>query len=369
MERNPRAGQRRGRGAVSNPAGRFASTTSAVEDDGWGNLEAPLPRLVTAATAEAARSILTRNNSPDIPFDRSINPYRGCEHGCIYCYARPAHAYVDLSPGLDFETRLFYKPQAAELLRRELAAPRYRCKPIALGANTDPYQPIERRYRITRGILETLSEFDHPVMIVTKGAALIERDLDLLASMAQRRLVSVAISLTTLDIRLKRTLEPRAASPSARVAAMRMLSNAGVPTSVMVAPIIPALTDHELERLVETAAQAGCKRAGYVVLRLPHEVEPLFEEWLQANEPLKAARVMSRMREYHGGRSYDATFGIRQCGAGTHASLLAARFERACRRNALNIGADIGLDTQRFERSRCERDNAQMQLFREPDSV
>ncbi|MGD8324387.1 MAG: PA0069 family radical SAM protein, partial [Gammaproteobacteria bacterium] len=312
---------------------------------------------------EAARGILTRNNSPDVPFDRSINPYRGCEHGCVYCYARPAHAYVDLSPGLDFETRLFYKPQAAELLRRELAAPRYRCAPIALGANTDPYQPIERRYRITRSILETLSDLEHPVAIVTKGAALIERDLELLTDMAKRRLLSVAISLTTLDAGLKRTLEPRAASPGARLAAMRLLADAGIPTSVVVAPVIPALTDHELETLLEAAADAGCAHAGYVILRLPHEVAPLFEEWLQRHEPLKASRVLARMREYHGGRSYDATFGRRQRGTGIHARLLAQRFERACRRYGLNAAGKIVLDTERFAAARRARDNAQMKLL------
>jgi DNA repair photolyase len=363
MGRETRSAGRKGRGAVSNPAGRFAVTESETIDDGWGSLDSPLPRLVTEATAEAARTILTRNNSPDIPFDRSINPYRGCEHGCIYCYARPAHAYVDLSPGLDFETRLFYKPQAAELLRDELSAPRYRCRPIALGANTDPYQPIERRYRITRSVLETLSDLDHPVTIITKGAALIERDLELLADMAARRLVNVAISLTTLDVELKRHLEPRAASPSARLAAMRRLSEAGVPTCVMVAPVIPALTDHEVERLLAAAAQAGCTNAGYVVLRLPHEVEPLFEEWLQTHAPLKAARVMARMREFHAGRSYDATFGIRQRGVGNHAQLLANRFERACRRHGLNLGEDIPLDTERFEQTRSRRAGAQMTLL------
>jgi DNA repair photolyase len=363
MEHDPRSAGRKGRGAVSNPAGRFAGTDSEAVDDGWGSLDEPLPRLVTEATAEAARTILTRNNSPDITFDRSINPYRGCEHGCIYCYARPAHAYVDLSPGLDFETRLFYKPQAAELLRKELAAPRYHCRPIALGANTDPYQPIERTYRVTRSILETLSDLDHPVTIITKGAALIERDLDLLADMASRRLVSVAISLTTLDGGLKRHLEPRAASPSARLTAMRRLSEAGVPISVMIAPVIPALTDHELEHLLEAAAEAGSRHAGYIVLRLPHEVEPLFKEWLETHEPLKAARVMARMREFHAGRSYDATFGLRQRGSGNHASLLAKRFERACRRFNLNIGEEVPLDTERFELARSRRAGAQMTLL------
>ncbi len=363
MDENPRPQTRKGRGAGSNPAGRFADTHSSELDDGWSSLEDPLPPLSTQVTAEAARSILTRNSSPDVPFDRSINPYRGCEHGCVYCYARPAHAYVDLSPGLDFETRLFYKPQAAELLRRALSSPKYRCAPIALGANTDPYQPIERRYGITRSILETLSEFEHPVTIVTKGAAIIERDLDLLADMARRRLVSVAISLTTLDASLKRTLEPRAASPRARLEAMRRLTEAGVPVTVMVAPIIPALTDHEVESLLEAAARAGCGHAGYVVLRLPHEVEPLFVEWLNTHQPLKASRVMARMREFHGGHSYEATFGVRQTGRGTHAQLLAKRFERACRRFGLNQSAAAVLDEQRFEDRRTACAGGQMSLI------
>jgi DNA repair photolyase len=270
---------------------------------------------------------------------------------------------VDLSPGLDFETRLFYKPQAPELLRRELLAPRYQCRPIALGANTDPYQPIERQYRITRSILETLSEFDHPVTIVTKGAALIERDTELLADMARRRLVQVAISLTTLDPALKRTLEPRAASPAARLGAMSRLAAAGIPVSVMLAPVIPALTDHEIERLLDAASHAGCRDAGYVVLRLPHEVEPLFEEWLHENEPLKARRVMARMRDYHGGRSYDSTFGVRQRGHGTHARLLAMRFRKACARLGLDSAQEPALDTQRFDTRVKMHRSAQLDLL------
>lgn len=356
-------GSRKGRGAPSNPAGRFARTSTDAVDDGWGSLDEVLPRLVTEAIPEAARTILTRNRSPDLPFDRSINPYRGCEHGCVYCYARPAHAYVDLSPGLDFETRLFYKPEAAELLRRELSATNYRCRPIALGANTDPYQPIERRYRVTRNILETLSDLEHPVTIITKGASLIDRDLDLLSSMAQRRLVSVAISLTSLDTALKRTLEPRAASAAARLAAMRALSDAGVPTAVLIAPVIPALTDHELENLLTAAAASGCKRAGYVVLRLPHEVRPMFEQWLSVHEPLKAARVMARLREFHDGKAYDSSFGHRQRGSGIHADLLAARFARACRRLGLRSGEGFRLDTGRFTARRAAKEQSQMRLF------
>ncbi|MDX1562528.1 MAG: PA0069 family radical SAM protein [Gammaproteobacteria bacterium] len=269
---------RRGRGAASNPASRFDSTATLADDDGWGILDEPLPSLETVVQAEAARKIIAHNNSPDIPFTQSINPYRGCENGCVYCYARPSHGYVGLSPGLDFETKLFYKDNARALLAQELAARRYECSPIALGSNTDPYQPIERRYRITRDILELLSDCDHPATIVTKGAALIARDIDLLASMAKRNLVAVFVSVTTLDKNLKRTLEPRAASPASRLAVIEKLSAAGVPVGVMVAPVIPALTDHEAEKIIEAAAAAGAKSASYVMLRLPHEVAGLFRE-------------------------------------------------------------------------------------------
>jgi DNA repair photolyase len=340
---------RTGRGAASNPAGRFEPTAAIAADDGWGSLDEPLPALVTEVLAEKPRRILTRNQSPDIPFSQSINPYRGCEHGCIYCYARPSHAYVNLSPGLDFETRLFYKADAERLLRAELAARSYRCSPISLGANTDPYQPIERRYRVTRQLLETLSELEHPATIVTKGAALIERDLELLAGMARRRLVAVFISVTTLDAKLKRRLEPRAASPAARLGAIERLSAAGVPVGVMVAPVIPALTDHESERILEAAAAAGATAASYVMLRLPHEVAALFREWLQTHEPLKAAHVMSRVRALRAGRDNDPAFGSRLTGEGVFAEIFARRFELAKRR--LGLDADdprFDLDTTRF---------------------
>lgn len=339
---------RRGRGAASNPAGRYATAHARAIDDGWGSLEEPLPALETTVQREAARSIIARNRSPDIPFTQSINPYRGCEHGCIYCYARPAHAYMDLSPGLDFETRLFYKADAAALLEKELAATSYRCSPIALGANTDPYQPIERELRVTRAILEVLSACHHPTTIVTKGAALIGRDADLLASMAHRKLVAVFVSITTLDKALKRKLEPRAAAPASRLDVIRELTSLGVPVGVMVAPVIPVITDHELERILEAAAHSGATMAGYVLLRLPCEVKDLFKEWLETHVPLTARHVMSRIHELRGGRDNDPQFGTRQRGQGVFAELLRRRFERACRAHGLNRGAPLVLDTSRF---------------------
>jgi DNA repair photolyase len=339
---------RAGRGAVSNPAGRFAATCAVAGDDGWGILDEPPPRLETTVQQEAARSIIARNNSPDIPFRQSINPYRGCEHGCVYCYARPSHAYLDLSPGLDFETRLFYKADAEALLKRALAARGYRCSPIALGANTDPYQPIERRYRVTREILETLSSCDHPATIVTKGAAIIGRDIELLADMARRRLIAVYVSVTTLDTALKRTLEPRAASPSARLAVIAKLAEAGVPVGVMVAPVIPALTDHELERILAAASEAGARSAGYVMLRLPHEVAELFRQWLAEHQPLRQSHVMARVRELRGGRDNDPGFGARMRGQGIYAELFRRRFELASRKYGFDRSARLQLDTTRF---------------------
>jgi DNA repair photolyase len=340
---------RPGRGAASNPAGRFEPNRAEPVDDGWGILDEPLPKLATVVQAESARRIIARNDSPDIPFTQSINPYRGCEHGCVYCYARPSHSFVNLSPGLDFETRLFYKADAGNLLRAELAAKRYRCSPIALGANTDPYQPIERRYRVTRTVLELLSDCDHPATIVTKGAAMIERDIDLLASMAQRRLVAVFVSITTLDPNLKRTLEPRAAAPTARLSAIRRLSDAGVPVGVMVAPVIPALTDHELENILEQAAAAGAATAGYVMLRLPHEVAGLFTEWLELNQPLKASHVMSRIKAIRGGRENDPAFGSRMRGDGRYAELFERRFALATRKLGLDCNAArFDLETENF---------------------
>ena len=339
---------RKGRGAVSNFEGRFETATREASDDGWDLGDEPLPPLRTTVLPEQAKSIISRNQSPDIPFEQSVNPYRGCEHGCVYCYARPSHAYLNLSPGLDFETRLFFKPDAAALLDAELRRPGYRCSPLNLGANTDPYQPIERQLRVTRQIIETLQRFSHPLTIVTKGAALVLRDLDLLRELAQRQLVAVTISLTTLDDALKRTLEPRAASPGARLRAMRMLADAGVPVGVLVAPVIPFVTDAELERLLQAAADAGATTAHYVMLRLPHEVSPLFREWLDVHLPLKAGHVMSLIQQMRGGKDYDAEWGKRQRGEGEYAALIARRFALACRRLGLDARDTRPLDCSAF---------------------
>lgn len=339
---------RAGRGAVSNPEGRFESIRGEAVDDGWGSLDEPLPPLDTHVRPDPARSIISRNKSPDIPFSQSINPYRGCEHGCIYCYARPSHGYLNLSPGLDFETRLFYKQDAAQLLEAELAAPSYRCSPITIGANTDPYQPIEREYRVTRSIIEVLARHRHPFSIITKSS-LIERDIDLLAPLARDNLVLALVSVTTLSGELKRTLEPRTASPAARLRAIAALASAGVPVSVMVAPVIPVLTDAELEKILAAAARAGARSAGYVVLRLPHEVKDLFREWLQAHEPLKAQHVMSRMQAMRGGRDYDSAWGVRQRGEGEYARLLEMRFKAACSRYGLRTGERFVHNTDLFQ--------------------
>jgi DNA repair photolyase len=326
--------RRRGRGAISNASGRFEPQSRVVFDDGWQTLE-ELPPFKTFVQEERARKVITRNDSPDLGFDRSINPYRGCEHGCIYCYARPTHAFQGLSPGLDFETRLFVKPDAPELLARELSAPDYQPKMIALGTNTDPYQPIERKWRVTRRILEVLRDANHPVGIVTKSA-LVTRDLDILSEMAAKGLAKVALSVTTLDHRLARAMEPRAATPAKRLEAMRSLANAGVPTAVMVAPIIPAINDSEIERILDAAAGAGATEAGYVMLRLPLEIKDLFREWLREHFPAKYNHVISLVRDLHGGKDYDATFGKRQTGSGPYAWSIGRRFEIACRRVGLN---------------------------------
>ena len=328
------SGRRRGRGAVSNAAGRFEPHARVVFDDGWESIE-DLPPFKTFVQEERARKIITRNESPDLGFDRSINPYRGCEHGCIYCYARPTHAYQGLSPGLDFESKLFVKPDAPELLARELAAPGYEPKMIALGTNTDPYQPIERKWQVTRRILEVLRDANHPVGIVTKSA-LVMRDLDILSEMAAKGLAKVALSITTLDPRLARAMEPRAATPSRRLEALRVLSAAGIPTAVMVAPVIPAINDAEIERILDAAAAAGASEAGYVMLRLPLEIKDLFREWLGEHFPDKAKHVISLVRDLHGGKDYDATFGKRQTGSGPYAWSIGRRFELACRRHGLN---------------------------------
>jgi DNA repair photolyase len=340
-------GRGRGRGARSNETSRHERLKHHGLDDGWESL-ADLPALKTSVTAEAAKSIITRNNSPDISFDRSINPYQGCEHGCSYCYARPSHANFGLSPGLDFESKLFAKTNAAELLRKELSAPGYRPATIALGANTDPYQPIERRYRITRQILEVLSDYNHPVGIVTKSS-LVVRDLDILKDMAERNLVKVAVSITTLEPRLARAMEPRAATPGRRLQAVEMLAGAGVPVTVMVAPVVPALNDSEIEAVLKSAAGAGATQAGYVLLRLPLEVRDIFCEWLASEFPDRAAHVLSLTRQMRQGKDYDATWGRRQTGTGPYAWSIGRRFEIACRRHGLNQ-RKTRLSTDLFER-------------------
>src|SRR5712671_6841120 len=328
------AARRRGRGAVSNASGRYEPMARVAFDDGWQNLE-DLPAFKTTVAIDATRRIITRNESPDISFDRSINPYRGCEHGCIYCFARPTHAYLGLSPGLDFESKLFAKPEAPRLLARELSEPGYEPRTIAIGTNTDPYQPIEKQHQIMRRILEVLDEFNHPVGIVTKSA-LVLRDLDILSRMARRNLVKVALSVTTLDPKLARVMEPRAATPSRRLEALRRLSAAGVPTSVMVAPVIPAINDAEIERILDAAAALGVQGAGYVLLRLPLEVRDLFREWLLANFPDRQRHVFKLVRDMRGGKDYDATFGKRMTGTGPIAWLIGRRFETACERFGLN---------------------------------
>lgn len=316
----------------------------------------------TTVGTDTSRSIISRNQSPDVPFEQSINPFRGCEHGCIYCYARPTHAYLGLSPGLDFETRLFVKPDAAQLLEQELGRPGYRVDAIALGTNTDPYQPIERKYRITRRILEVLAAHDHPVSIVTKSAT-VERDIDILAPMAAKQLAAVFISVSTLDHRLARRLEPRATAPQRRIEALRRLIAAGIPAGVMVAPVIPALTDSEMESILATAAGVGARWAGKVLLRLPHEVKELFKEWLDAHAPLKARHVMALVRATRGGRENDPRFGARMRGSGEYAMLLQQRFQLACRRHGLNTHP-FALNATRFHAP--QKAHAQLNLFGDP---
>ena len=325
---------RRGRGAESNRSGRFEKIQRDLADDGWGTADLLSP-FKTSVEEEHPRKIISRNESPDIAFDRSINPYRGCEHGCAYCYARPTHAYMGLSPGLDFETKLFAKPNAARLLERELADPGYQPKTLAIGTNTDAYQPIERRYRIMREVLEVLDRTSHPVGIVTKSA-LITRDIDILSRMAKRGLAKVALSVTTLDRKLSRTMEPRAAAPQRRLDTLRLLTDAGVPTSVMVAPIIPALNESEIERILDAAAASGASEAGYTVLRLPLEVRDVFVEFLEREYPDRARHVMSLLRSMRGGKDYDAQWGKRMTGDGPHAWQIGRRFEIAAKRLGLN---------------------------------
>lgn len=348
----------RGRGAAINPAGRFETFSETFVDDGWDSLQ-DIPRLRTEIFTETPKAIITRNQSPDISFDRSINPYRGCEHGCVYCYARPAHAYMGLSPGLDFESKLFIKPNAAALLREELSATNYVPATIALGANTDPYQPIERGYRITRSVIEVLAEFNHPFGIVTKSAS-VTRDLDLLKPMAEQDLVKVALSVTTLDPRLARSMEPRASTPAKRLAAIEMLARAGVRTVVMMGPIIPGLNDHEIENILKAARNAGAAEAGYTMLRLPFEVKDIFKDWLAREHPDRAAKVMSHVKEVRGGRENDPSFGTRQTGTGPMAWMIGRRFQMAAQRLGLNASR-LKLRTDLFHRP-VQR-GEQMMLF------
>ncbi|MBV7569972.1 PA0069 family radical SAM protein [Pseudomonas sp. PDM27] len=335
----------RGRGTATNPHNRFAPSHSVVEDDGWYQ-EVPLTQG-TEVRIETAKTIITRNTSPDLPFDRSINPYRGCEHGCIYCYARPSHAYWDMSPGLDFETKLIAKTNAVDVLEEQLSKRGYQCAPINLGSNTDPYQPIEREYQITRKTLEVLLRYRHPVTIVTKGS-LILRDLDLLTELASQRLVAVMISLTTLDDELKRILEPRAAAPKARLRAIRVMREAGIPVGVLCSPMIPMINDSELESLLTEAHAAGAQSAAYMMLRLPLEVAPLFEEWLATHYPQRAAHVLSLIRQSRGGELYDSRFGARMRGEGPFADLLAQRFAKTIKRLGLNHREGFDLDCNAF---------------------
>ncbi|HET9350628.1 MAG TPA: PA0069 family radical SAM protein [Burkholderiales bacterium] len=335
------------RGARSFVQGRFETVAREAFDDGWTPEEADSRELKTTVAIESARSIISHNDSPDVGFWQSINPYRGCEHGCVYCYARPSHAYLELSPGLDFETKLFAKTNAAERLREELAKPGYKPSPIALGANTDCYQPIERKYRVTRQILELLAECEHPVTMVTKSA-LIERDLELLKNLGSKRLVKVFVSIGSLDRELARKLEPRAASPQRRMDVVRRLNENGVPCGVMIAALIPALNDKTMEQVLEAAAAAGAKEAAYVILRLPYELKTVFKEWLAAHYPQRAQHVMSIVRQMRGGRDNDPCFGTRMSGTGTYAELIEKRFDLACRRFGLNRREAPQLDCTRF---------------------
>ena len=346
----------KGRGASTSPANRFSRTR--IEQD--NGVEGPTP--VTECRPVQARSIISRNNSPDIPFYQSINPYQGCEHGCIYCYARPTHAYLDLSPGLDFETRLTYKTNAAEQLARELNRPNYRCQEITIGANTDPYQPIEKTHRITRQLLEVCLNYNQPVSLITKST-LVTRDLDILEALAARDLCSVAISVTCLDDKLKRLLEPRAASARARFAALQRLSDAGVPTSVLFAPVIPALNDHDMESLLTTAASAGARRAAYILLRLPLEVRELFFEWLSQHYPQRKAHVISLLRQSRGGADNDSRFGHRMRGNGPFADLLQQRFKLVCRKLGLDDSEHIALRTDLFTQPSPKEPTLQRDLF------
>lgn len=348
----------RGRGTAESPDARFLDTTRNAVDDGWDGMDLP-EAVQTTVTQEHPKTIISHNQSPDIPFEASINPYRGCEHGCIYCYARPSHAYMDLSPGIDFETRLFAKPDAAKLLRAELSKRNYKCTPIALGSNTDPYQPIERDWQITRSLLEVLNEFNHPLTIVTKSC-LVERDLDILTELARKRLIQVFVSVTTLDGDLARKMEPRATAPWRRLETISKMKQAGVPVGVMFAPVIPVLNDPEMETVLTRAAEAGAISAGYVMLRLPHEVKQLFRTWLQTHYPLKASHVMNRVRDIRGGRDNDPEFASRMRGTGIYAAIIEQRFRAICERLGLNR-TEVPLETSLFRRTAKQKN--QMELF------
>ena len=350
--------RRRGRGAQSNVSGRYEAEARTAFDDGWQSLD-ELPPFKTTVAVDTARKVITRNDSPDIGFDRSINPYRGCEHGCVYCFARPSHAYLGLSPGLDFESKLFAKPDAPALLEKELAADDYEPNMIAIGTNTDPYQPIERDSRIMRGILEVLERTSHPVGIVTKSA-LVTRDIDILSRMGKRNLAKVAISVTSLDPKLARTMEPRASTPPKRLEALRELSEAGIPTTVMVAPVIPALNDSEIERILDAAAHAGVREASYVLLRLPLEVRDLFREWLMANYPDRYRHVFTLIRDMRDGGDYDPRWGTRMKGVGPMAWMIGRRFEIACEKYGLNKRRSK-LTTDHF--AKPKRSGQQLSLF------
>jgi DNA repair photolyase len=346
----------KGRGAVNNPQGRFEQLGRVVDEEAYWQSDDEAP--ATEVKKLQAKSIISRNDSPDISFNQTINPYQGCEHGCIYCYARPSHSYLGLSPGLDFETKLYAKVNAADLLREELSRPRYRCETIVIGGNTDPYQPIERELKITRSILEVAAAFKQPIGLITKSA-LVERDLDILAPMAAEGLARVFISVTTLDAELARKLEPRAAAPYRRLRALRALADAGVPCGVMTAPIIPFLNDKDMESILSAAKEAGVESAGYVLLRLPHEVKELFRAWLEQHFPLRAAQIMARVRDMRGGKDYEAEWNVRQRGKGNYAELLRLRFDKSCARLELNLHRRP-LDIQKF---RVPGNTDQLDLF------
>ncbi len=349
----------KGRGALSNATGRYESLVSIAIDDGWQSYDDSPSTVKTSWRWDPCRSIITRNQSPDIHFDRSINPYRGCEHGCVYCFARPSHTYLGHSAGLDFETRLYAKQHAAELLKKELAKPSYQCQPIAIGVNTDAYQPLEKKLQITRSVLEVLNEANHPVYLITKSA-LIERDIDILSNMAKRNLVSTCVSITSLDSTLSRKLEPRAVAPHRRFKTLQRLHDAGIPTRVSVSPIIPALNEDELDNIIATAADCGVQAAYGIILRLPHELQQLFPEWLEEHYPLRAARVIKAIRSMRGDRLNSADFKDRMVGSGPRADIIKQRFQLACKKAGISYARDFTLDCSLFAQP---NESGQLSLF------